>query len=670
YTGTKRQGDRLLTLDQPTADLLWVRLHAPLADVLGSHGATSTPLGFGVSGQWSLAGINPAMRVNAHTSTSSFFGPHYDAQRVASGHERALFSVIVYLNENEFEAGETAFHFPKKTEVDTYGMTVDEEIAARGGLAAGYTTRQVVPKVGRAVVFSQHVLHEALHATSASDKLARYVLRTDIMVTRPPQPYKVPLSERPSYNLVLEYFRRAQQHELQGELEAAGDLYERCLAIRYRFPASDDEDGSQDTLIRTTTPLDVIPPPVLELVGLFLDGSSLQSLVLAFPAMHWLQVATTAWAKSLVEALSQDTPLPFGAPVQTDMDVLDDLSSIVASSDSIEGTALWTAMHSAVFFDANVDGCCRVAALKTFFALGHTIHANHDVDAVPSYYCVNFDPETHETTVVERNHVLTAAFHNLPCFGAVFTVETDTDLDMLDDNTRDNVVEETFQDNVDRRYMMAAFGIEGIGRDVVGAAAEYYRATVLSGPFSELPTDELSKMAAHHGAMGAVAFGKRKAPLAAELPPAKRALLPHATTFEGFRRISFEGPKESWKEPLATHGINRLVFDFARASLAVVEVASDEEAYKNCRGACPKFSWADEVHDRFPDVDRVRHFIVHVGVVADAPAYGGFSHASYSTLSEGIKVDHIHLDHVHLRVLYAANGSVYMISTYGGIAAL
>ncbi|KAF0715720.1 hypothetical protein As57867_003219, partial [Aphanomyces stellatus] len=372
YTGTKRQGDRLLTLDQPTADLLWVRLHAPLADVLGSHGATSTPLGFGVSGQWSLAGINPAMRVNAHTSTSSFFGPHYDAQRVASGHERALFSVIVYLNENEFEAGETAFHFPKKTEVDTYGMTVDEEIAARGGLAAGYTTRQVVPKVGRAVVFSQHVLHEALHATSASDKLARYVLRTDIMVTRPPQPYKVPLSERPSYNLVLEYFRRAQQHELQGELEAAGDLYERCLAIRYRFPASDDEDGSQDTLIRTTTPLDVIPPPVLELVGLFLDGSSLQSLVLAFPAMHWLQVATTAWAKSLVEALSQDTPLPFGAPVQTDMDVLDDLSSIVASSDSIEGTALWTAMHSAVFFDANVDGCCRVAALKTFFALGHT----------------------------------------------------------------------------------------------------------------------------------------------------------------------------------------------------------------------------------------------------------------------------------------------------------
>ncbi|KAF0690747.1 hypothetical protein As57867_017823, partial [Aphanomyces stellatus] len=111
YTGTKRQGERLLTLDQPMADLLWDRLHTPLASVLDSHGATTTPLGFGVgNSEWSLAGINPAMRVNAHRSTSSFFGPHVDAQRVASGHERALFSVVVYLNEDEFEAGETAFH--------------------------------------------------------------------------------------------------------------------------------------------------------------------------------------------------------------------------------------------------------------------------------------------------------------------------------------------------------------------------------------------------------------------------------------------------------------------------------------------------------------------------------------------------------------------------------
>ncbi|KAF0713775.1 Aste57867_4215 [Aphanomyces stellatus] len=544
-------------------------------------------------------------------------------------------------------------------------MTVDEEIQARGGLALGYTTCYVVPKVGRAVVFSQHVLHEALHAktTTSSNNLARFVLRTDVMATRPPQPYAVPPSERPSYNLVLEYFRRAQQHELEGELDAAGDLYERCLSIRYRFPATNDEPE----VTTTTTRLDGVPSHVLELVGHFLDAASLYALVCAFPAMQWLQVATSAWAKGLVEALAQDAT--FDAPAHAKMMSLDNLSRIVASSTQVNGTALWTTMHASSFFDAHVEGCCRVAALKTFFALGHTIQ--EDVDDLPAYYCINFDPETRATTLVRRNHVLTAAFYNLPCFGSIFTVESYNDLDSDDD---DDMVDAAFQDCVDRRYMMAAYGVDTVGRDVEGATAEYLHATVLDPNIMELEDEQLTDLA--DIVTDAVTFGKRKA-RATKLPPAKRVLLPHASTFEGVKTSEWMDPEYDCGDRtdvvyLATHGINRLVFDFARTTLAIDEVSSNDDAYKICRGACPEFSWANAIDRRFPNVERVRHFIVHVGVVADAPVVGSYSHASAQMISseEEINVHHIHLDHVHLRVLYAANGNVYLISTYGGIAAL
>ncbi|KAF0700975.1 Aste57867_8421 [Aphanomyces stellatus] len=557
-------------------------------------------------------------------------------------------------------------------------MTVDEEIQARGGLALGYTTCYVVPKVGRAVVFSQHVLHEALHAktTTSSNNLARFVLRTDVMATRPPQPYAVPPSERPSYNLVLEYFRRAQQHELEGELDAAGDLYERCLSIRYRFPATNDEPE----VTTTTTRLDGVPSHVLELVGHFLDAASLYALVCAFPAMQWLQVATSAWAKGLVEALAQDAT--FDAPAHAKMMSLDNLSRIVASSTQVNGTALWTTMHASSFFDAHVEGCCRVAALKTFFALGHTIQ--EDVDDLPAYYCINFDPETRATTLVRRNHVLTAAFYNLPCFGSIFTVESyQEDVFVSDDEYSDNddMMDAIFQDSVDRRYMMAAYGIDDVGRDIVGATAEYYHATVLDDDKTELSAHGVGKLAAEYAETRTVAFGTKRKARAAKLPLAKRALLPHATTFQGLKTSKLVGPRsddsgsDSDEEEfvyMTPRGINRLVFDFTRTTLAVEEVASNDDAYKTCRGTCPEFSWANTIDRRFPNVERVRHFIVHVGVVADAPAAGGYSHASAEmmTISEEINVHHIHLDHVHLRVLYAANGNVYLISTYGGIAAL
>ena len=240
YDIQKRNSSRLVVMDNQLADILWQRLqfNYELTELVSD----TTPLGFNVQGRWTMTGVNLAMRLNKY-DRGEHFSPHKDAQYAPSGDERSLLSLIIYLNDC-YEGGETNFYFPKQMpKIDIKGLTVTEEIDAYGGLENGFECVKIQPKKGFAVLFTHNLLHEA----TPFQKMNRYeygcrlVLRTDVLVRRTEKPlgFAVCSDEEEDYLACLNYFREAQQMELNSSKETLGlidQFYERSLSIRYCYP--------------------------------------------------------------------------------------------------------------------------------------------------------------------------------------------------------------------------------------------------------------------------------------------------------------------------------------------------------------------------------------------------------------------------------------------------
>ncbi|KAJ3099772.1 hypothetical protein HDU96_010560 [Phlyctochytrium bullatum] len=445
YEVSKRKGSRLLVLDEALASLLWKRLEPILTSAVATHNVSVVPLGFNVlgrGGQWRLHGINPAMRVNIQESGNGFFAPHYDAQFCQSGEMRSVFSVIVYLNDGFESGGETVFWRPKgdKAEVDVKGFTIDEEIEARGGEAA-FEKLVVVPKTGRAVVFGHDVMHQG-KGFEDEDIRVRYVLRTDVVVTREggSMGFVVSEEEAPDYRLCLSYFREAQHKELEKAVKKAGELYERSLSIRYAYPRVLQRSRKSVT----TRQLDFIsrlPAEIQEHLVSFFDYNSVQRLVLAFPHLLWLQ----EYSYFLRQRVIGSSPA-----YQKLLSVANGGGSGYSSSYAVYckfGRSCWIEFNDSDFFEANVEGCCRAAAIIAFFQLGQRL----DAEVAP----VAFDPVTQTVKAVEMEQLVTAAFLGEACYGSVFAVEKG------DETT----VEEDFDNAVDRTFMTYRFGTEFVGKD-------------------------------------------------------------------------------------------------------------------------------------------------------------------------------------------------------------
>ena len=256
--GEKRNNSRLF--DKVFAKYLWNVISEPLKNVLGDE--KICPFGFDVTrGEWSLSGINEAMRLNRYSGKhKEHFGPHRDAPFCPNGDKRSLYTVLIYLND-DFLGGETRFLTPKDSTIDTKGCNVQEEITKHGSIRSGYDCCTYRPKTGDMVIFKQNLLHEGLQLKRPKNKnYYKYVIKTDVMVERPvdgmlgfaPSP-----CEQQDYFKCLQLFRQAQQLELdyiELDKKRVNDCYERSLSYRYFYPGLLSEtgsDGVDDIVTRT-----------------------------------------------------------------------------------------------------------------------------------------------------------------------------------------------------------------------------------------------------------------------------------------------------------------------------------------------------------------------------------------------------------------------------------
>ncbi|KAJ3100208.1 hypothetical protein HDU97_002440 [Phlyctochytrium planicorne] len=467
FETSKRQGSRLLAIDEHTSTLLWDRIKANLSSIMAEKAIPTTPLGFDVStGNWKVDGVNEALRLNLYNDSSNFFAPHIDAQYCPNGDKRSLFSVVLYLTDS-FDGGETMLYFPKgpstpESALQYKGLTIDEEISARGGLKEGFDTFSIKPKKGRAIIFSHNIIHEAKPLKAPFDGAAnvtKIVVRTDIMVKRVvgARGFIVSEPETKDYQMALSFFREAQQMELEKNPEKAGELYERCLSIRYSYP----QCLAPQSKIRPVAVFERLPTEILVRVAETISALDCQKLVLAFPNLFWMRQVTERHLANRLrnsKAINEIIPLP-----------KDPTDVLMPEMVDVSGISCGLIFQDAAYFRENIEAFCRAAAMLAFFQFGHCKN--------PKAYTVSYNPVTQEVTAVDFKDVVAAAFYNRPLYGSIFKVYPQTkgqasyiSVRFLEGTFKLSYANQVnpaadFNHCVDRSYMSCRFGSQFIGTD-------------------------------------------------------------------------------------------------------------------------------------------------------------------------------------------------------------
>ena len=432
----QRNNDRLLVMDEALAVCLWNRTEPLIDKFIKDHDIPIRPLGFDVlRGNWEMNGLNTALRINKYSSDrNEFFAPHMDAQYCPSGDERSFFSLVLYLNDG-FEGGETCFYFPKDNSIQNKELTVEEEIKAHGGLEEGFEQIKVIPRTGSVVLFSQNILHESVPLLQKEHE-CKYILKTDIMLRRKEKPFGFAVSEKEKedYFQCLNYFREAQQAELSHKSDEAGELYERALSIRYSYPNALQPVKSYPADTGCKAIGEILPAMVWENIFSHLNGQDSEHLVYAFPDL------------TPIKKLQEQR---FAPKFNTKHD--NNRPKFFPKVGRHHGIYTRFEFPDADFFKKNEEGCCRVAAMYSFFLLGH--------DQSDEMYTVRFNPDTQEVCALPLEKLLSDAFHSEPCYGSVYKVRKN--------NTKDVNPVEDFHASVDRRYMALKHNAEFIGVDLV-----------------------------------------------------------------------------------------------------------------------------------------------------------------------------------------------------------
>eukprot|EP00794_Sanderia_malayensis_P010151 gene10151-11188_t len=360
YSSSQRNNSRLLVLDDKFAPNLWGLLAPEIIKFFEEWQLPCQPLGFAVSnGCWKFEGLNEAFRINKYTdSDSQFFSPHKDSQYCPNGDCRSLLTLVIYLNE-DFDGGSTCFYFPKDKKLRK-DVSIEEEIQSSGGLDNGYTKFVIKPSIGKAVIFSQDILHESVPVTKGT----KYILKTDIMVKRVGESlgFVVPESEQADYIQCLNYFREAQQQELQGNSLRAGELYERALSIRYCYPMNRERFSHSDIFAHGDYGK-LLPALVWHQIFNYLSGIDRENIIKAFPN---LRLTHKAWERYRY--------------IQDERETKTTKAKYIPRVEMQYGIYTKFDFDDADFFWKNEDGCLRVAAIISNHQDGNINKDNDEKD--------------------------------------------------------------------------------------------------------------------------------------------------------------------------------------------------------------------------------------------------------------------------------------------------
>jgi hypothetical protein len=216
----EREGNRLLTLDEKFSSILYDRIKNYI--ITDPKLENIEPCGFGTDGDWKINSVNKCFRYNQYIAPSIGFKPHRDATFIENEDIRSILSILIYLND-DFLGGDTVFYDTLNTR-NKNDIVIDE-------MKSGYIERfRYKPKKGSVLIFNHNMIHEGTHLLTGS----KCVIRSDIIFKRVSRPitYNCNWKKHPDFLQAINYFRKAINCELDGDLENASIYYQKELALR------------------------------------------------------------------------------------------------------------------------------------------------------------------------------------------------------------------------------------------------------------------------------------------------------------------------------------------------------------------------------------------------------------------------------------------------------
>ena len=268
YPKEYRNASRELITDKEFAKLIFERLKETID--LDAIGKLITPYGLDSRGEWKACGINEMMRLSKY-EPGEYFKIHTDGQFRRSEHERSIYTLLIYLNQ-DFKGGETRFYNdPTKTDSDF------EEYSLLHTLK---------PSLGQLALFNQDFYHEGCPVTKGT----KYILRTEIMYLRVDSlsiPRDVKFEQSEAYQKIGQLFKESERLEKNGDVYAASESYlagqqmlvdsgktfEYLLNRHYFIPEGLVENIEQNNLT-------ILPEEIIFIVFSFLKESEICSIVL------------------------------------------------------------------------------------------------------------------------------------------------------------------------------------------------------------------------------------------------------------------------------------------------------------------------------------------------------------------------------------------------------
>lgn len=369
YSYEKRQSVREIVIDKKLSNILYDRLKSLLLMMNGLE-----PIGFLTAGTWKPVSINPCMRINKYMTPSIGFVPHFDGSYSKNYNRKSIFSVVIYLN-SQYQGGKTIL-YDKLFTHNCLNMTTDEEIKLNGGITE-YNKYFVKQTIGSAVIFN----HNVLHSSSDMQKGTKEVLRTDIIFRR----IKIQrcFFNRSHFDMCSEYFRKAQQFELNGDNISASKYYELVSSIR-RFTRSNK------------MPVNFFTKDIWLCVIPFANNIDILAMRLVCKTLNDMLFDNKQDVQNYINKKIIRKFIPW-------------YQGYEHLSSSKSPNYLFNDFE---FFQENMKACLRVVAMYALI--------NCSMQAYSNYYVVQYDPKTGTVLRCSQEWMLTAAFYNLPCYGQFY----------------------------------------------------------------------------------------------------------------------------------------------------------------------------------------------------------------------------------------------------------
>lgn len=272
-----------------------------------------------------------------------------------------------------------------------------------------------------------------------TERTPRYVLRTDVLVKRQEKPlgFAVSASEKEDYLACLNFFREGQQSELTefGSWDA-GELYERSLSIRYCYSRlldsriKEEEDKEAESICQR------LPIEIWLKIFQYLNEPEIDSFIFAYPPYLSLK---TIWQAAERKSFQTDSSR----------------AKFIPTIAGQYGCQTLFRFSDVQFFEANIEECCRVAAVYAFFLLAHPKDS--------TTYTVRYNRQTHEVCEVERDQLFSDVFYNRNCYGVLYQVQ------QRNEQRRSPTTD--LGHSVDRTYMTHRHQSQLIGQDL---SARFY----------------------------------------------------------------------------------------------------------------------------------------------------------------------------------------------------